>query len=401
MARYEYSARDSSGHLAKGRAEAASRGACVAEIKAKGLRPVSVREIKPARGRAKIKSEDVELFCQQMSSMIGAGVPMLKAMDSLQATAPSRELGAIYGAAREGMSAGQALSDCLAARPDVFDDYFLAMVRAGEASGSLEEAFQRLEAHLAFQREMKANGLKVVRYPAIVGCVMLAALGIINVFVIPAFAKAYASFGAKLPFFTQLLIGTSSFLVDYGAFVLAAAWLAWIGARRYGKTPQGAELYGGWALKLPLFGPLFHKAALARYCSALASAYSCGLPLSASIELVAPSCDNAWLSRRLGSMRGALERGSTLAKACHETGAFRPDALQMLAVGEESGRLDILLEKVSKLYRHQVERELEALPPKLEPIMLAFMACLLLVFALGVFLPMWDLASVAMKGLNK
>jgi MSHA biogenesis protein MshG len=401
MPRYEYKARDASGQEARGRTEAASRSACVESLKRRGLRPNSVEEIAPPKLAGKMKSEDLEFFCQQMASMLGAGVSILKTMDSLEATSPNKEIAAVYATIREGLSSGNQLSGCLAAHPELFDSYFVAMVRAGESTGAIDSVFQRLEEHLAFQRDMRASAMKVIRYPLIVAGVMLIALGIINVFVIPAFAKAYAGFGAKLPFFTQLLIATSDFIVSYGLLLLITVGGATWTAIRYGRTVRGAKLYGRWALKMPIFGTLFHKSALARYCAALASAYSCGLPLASSIELVAPACGNAWLAAKLGGMRSALERGTTLTKACSDTQSFRPDALQMLAVGEESGKLDTLLEKVSSLYKNQVEREIEALPPKIEPFMLVMIAGLVLVLALGVFLPMWDLASVAMKGMNK
>jgi MSHA biogenesis protein MshG len=402
MPKYSYTAKDSKGIESVGKTEALDLADAVRSLRAKGLNPVKLNEVQEVAVKTgSIKPEDLEIFCQQMATMSDSGLPMSKSISALGTSSSSKGLRAACASIVDGLGSGLTLDACVSRHPEVFDGYFQAMVKAGEATGRLPESFARLCAHLEFQREISTKTKAALRYPITVMGFMVAALFIVNIFVIPAFGKAFASFGAELPYFTKLLLAFSHFMVDNWKLLLGAAAGLAMGARAYVKTKAGALAWAKFKIKMPLFGELAHKAALARYCAALAAAYAAGMPIYQAVALVADTSGNAWMGERLKAVKPSLERGRGLVGAFAEVEAFTPLAIQMVAVGEETGRLDDQLNKVASMYRQMVDRDLRALSDKIEPIMMVFLGALVLVLALGILLPIWDLSSVALQGLKK
>jgi MSHA biogenesis protein MshG len=274
----------------------------------------------------------------------------------------------------------------------------LNMVRVGEMTGRLDEVFLRLYEFFAFEKKIREDIRAALRYPAIVIGALAVAMFIVNLFVIPAFAKMFMSFKAQLPLMTRVLIATSEAFVAYWPLMIAIAIAAAVAFRVYTHTPKGRYSWGWLKLHLPVVGSLIHKATLARFSRSFALAGKSGVPIVQALALVAEVVDNAFLEARILQMRDGIERGESILRTAVATGVFDPVVLQMVAVGEETGEIDSLMGEIADMYEREVAIEVEGLTAKLEPVLLVAVGVLVLILALGVFLPMWDMATAARGG---
>jgi MSHA biogenesis protein MshG len=406
MPAFSYKARNPRGELLTGRLEGGSSDTVADELMRSGLTPVEIKALvgkvdaKPLFGawfEDKVSELDLMLFARQMASLLKAGVPILRSLASLAESSAHPAFQKLLADLREGLSAGRELSTCLRKHTRIFPAFFINMVRVGEATGRLDEVFLRLFHHLEFEREMRDRVKSALRYPSFVIAALVIALGVINVFVIPAFAKVYKSSQADLPLMTRILVGFSEWTVQWWPLLLAAAALGFIGLRWWKNTPQGRYAWDRWLLKLPIAGKIVHKAALARFAKGLAMTYQSGVPIVQGLTNAAEVVDNAFIASRIEQMRNGVERGETLTRAATTTAVFTPVILQMMAVGEETGELDRLLLEIGELQQREVEYEIRTLSEQVEPILIAGLGIIVLVVALGVFLPVWDLGSTMMK----
>ncbi|TCS71885.1 MSHA biogenesis protein MshG [Sulfuritortus calidifontis] len=406
MPAFAYKARNSRGELLTGRQEGTSPEAVADELARSGLIPVEVRPAK-ATGEFKlslpkllgdrVSDLDLMLFVRQMNSLLKAGVPILRALTSLADSAVKPALRNVLNGIREGLAAGRELSVSLRRYPNVFPDFFVNMVRVGETTGRLEEVFLRLYHHYEFEIDMRERVKGALRYPAFVVVAILAAIVVINVVVIPAFAKVYAQAKVELPLLTRILIGTSDWMVHWWPLLLGLLVLIVIGFRLWVGTPAGAYHWSRLLLKLPIAGKIVHKAALARFAKSLAVGHASGLPITQNLTSVARVVDNVYLASRIEQMRDGVERGESLTRVAAAAGVFTPVVLQMLAVGEETGDIERLLNEVGDMYQRDVEYEVKALSDQIEPILIVVMGILVLIVALGVFLPLWDLGKTMLR----
>ena len=406
MPAFSYKARNPRGELLTGRLEGGSSDAVADELMRSGLTPVEVKALvgkadaKPLFGawfEDKVSELDLMLFARQMASLLKAGVPILRSLSSLAESSGHPAFQKLLADLREGLSAGRELSVCLRKHAQIFPAFFINMVRVGEATGRLDEVFLRLFHHLEFEREMRDRVRSALRYPSFVIAALAIALGVINVFVIPAFAKVYKSSQADLPLMTRILVGFSEWTVQWWPLLLAVAALGFIALRWWKNTPQGRYAWDRWLLKLPIAGKIVHKAALARFAKGLAMTYQSGVPIVQGLTNAAEVVDNAFIASRIEQMRNGVERGETLTRAATTTAVFTPVMLQMMAVGEETGELDRLLLEIGELQQREVEYEIRTLSEQVEPILIAGLGIIVLVVALGVFLPVWDLGSTMMQ----
>jgi len=267
----------------------------------------------------------------------------------------------------------------------------------GETTGMLEEIFLRLYNHLEFQELMRNQVKAAVRYPVFVVLAMIIAIVIINLFVIPAFAKVYAGFNAPLPFLTRMLIGFSDLMVAtwwLQGFALVGAVLLF---RSYTQTPAGRYKWDRFKLRIPIAGKIVLKATLARFSRSLSLAIRSGVPIVQGLTVVAQTVDNAYVAGQVEKMREGVERGESVLRTASHTGIFTPVVLQMVMVGEESGSLDDMMQEIADIYQREVEYELKTLGAQIEPILILSLGVLVLILALGVFLPIWDLGQAAIK----
>src|SRR5688572_18300568 len=410
MPQFAYQGRNARGELVKGVLEGASSGAVADQLFNTGITPVHIGEASasaPAQagaalrmrfGEAKVELADLMLFSRQMYTLLKAGVPIVRGLAGLQESSQNPALQSALGDVRESLESGRELSLSLRRHPNAFPAFMVSLVRVGELTGRLDEVFLRLSEFFAFEKKMREDIKAALRYPLIVILALAVAMFIVNIFVIPAFAKIFASFKTELPLVTRLLIVTSDLFVAYWPLMIAALVAAVFGWRVYLKTPGGRYQWDRTKLRLPVVGELIHKATLARFSRGFALSGKSGVPVVQALAVVANVVDNAYLESRILQMRDGIERGESILRTAVATGVFNPVVLQMVAVGEETGEIDALMTEIADMYEREVAIEVEGLTAKLEPILLVFMGVLVLILALGVFLPMWDLASAARGG---
>jgi MSHA biogenesis protein MshG len=348
-------------------------------------------------GRRKVTLLDLMLFSRQMHTLLKAGVPILRALAGLQEAAQNPTMIEVIQDLRASLDAGVELSASMSKHPEVFSFFYVSLVRVGELTGQLEDVFLRLYSHLEFEKEIRESIAAAVRYPIFVLCAMAAAIAIVNLFVIPAFAKVYAGFKAELPFLTKVLVGFSNFMVDTWPFQLAAIVLAIFGFRAWVATKRGKYQWDRVKLRIPIAGKIILKATLARFARSFSLALQSGLPVVQSLTTVAQVVDNDYIGKRIEQMREGVERGESVLRTAVGAGVFTTVVLQMIAVGDETGELDDLLRQVADLYERDVEYEIKTLAQQIEPILIIGLGGLVLILALGVFLPIWDLGKAAIK----
>jgi MSHA biogenesis protein MshG len=408
MPYFAYKARDARGGLVEGVLEGADSGAVATALSGNGITPVEIAPATAPRGDAparpvwqlrqpRVHATDLLLFSRQMYSLLKAGVPILRALGGLQESSHNPAFRHTLQQVRESLESGRELSTSLQRQGKVFSPFYVAMVYVGETTGRLEEIFLRLFHHLEFQEEMRNQVKSALRYPLFVVVVMAVALAIINLFVIPQFARVYEGFGTQLPRITLWLIAVSQFWLVYWwllALLLAGAFLgfrAWVG------TDAGRYRWDRFKLRVPIAGPIVHKATLARFARSFALAIRSGVTAVHGLSLVSQVVDNRYMAERIERMREGVERGESVLRTAVSSGAFTPVALQMVLVGEESGSLDDMMDEVADMYTREVQYDLKTLGAQIEPVLIVLLGGLVLIVALGVFLPIWDLGRVAFQ----
>ncbi len=289
------------------------------------------------------------------------------------------------------------MASALGRHPRVFSELFLSLVHVGENTGRLELAFLEIGKYLELEKSTKKKVKSATRYPIFVLVAMAAALAVITVFVIPVFSDAFASFGAELPWQTQVLMNTSDFVPNYWPFILLAIFGSIAGFISYTNSEKGRLLWDRKKLRLPVFGHVLERIALGRFARSFSMVMSAGLPIVQGLIVVSGAVGNAFIAKNVQKMREGVERGESLYITAANTEMFSPLVLQMISVGEETGMVDELLAEVADFYDAEVEYDIDKLGDSIEPILIVFIAGLVLILALGVFLPIWDL-NTAVNG---
>ncbi|HEX4984433.1 MAG TPA: type II secretion system F family protein [Burkholderiales bacterium] len=410
MSLFAYKGRDGAGQLVRGVLEGTDSGAIATQLFNAGITPVEIGETRdgetspPAAGslfsrltRPPIRNEDLLLFSRQMHALLKAGVPIMRALGGLQESATNSAFREVLRSVRENLDSGRPLSAALQRQSGVFSAFYIAMVYVGETTGQLEEIFLRLFNHLEFQEFMRNQVKSALRYPIFVVVAMAIALAVINLFVIPEFAKVYRGFGAELPALTRVLIGFSNFMVTSWPWLLAGLAGAFFAFRAYTRTVQGRYTWDRFKLRVPIAGKIVLKATLARFARSLSLSVRSGVPIVQGLTLVAQTVDNAMVAEKVDKMRDGVERGESVLQTAVHAGIFTPVVMQMIMVGEESGALDDMMAEIADMYQREVEYELRTLGAQIEPILIVCLGVVVLILALGVFLPIWDLGQAALK----
>lgn len=402
---FAYKGRNAQGALVEGRLESIDSRALANQLLSQNITPV---EIKPSRApnashdielsflKEKIDTLDVMLFSRQMYTLMKAGIPIMKALSGLEASTKKKPLADVIGDIRNGLDSGRELSSALQSHSEVFSGFYVSMVRVGETTGMLDQVFLRMFHHLEFERFMRDQIKSALRYPSFVMVAMLVAMIVVNIFVIPAFSKVFQTMGTELPILTKILLATSNFMLNYWLVLLIALAGLFFGFRRYITTEKGKLQWDRFKLNTPIAGKIIHKATLARFARSYALAGKSGVPIIQALTLVAQTVDNDFIAQKVIKMREGVERGESILRTANASGIFSPIVLQMIAVGEESGSLDELMEEIADMFQRDVEYEIKTLGAQIEPIMILFLGAMVLVLALGIFLPIWDLGNVAL-----
>jgi MSHA biogenesis protein MshG len=390
-------------------AEAADADACAGQLFGGGLTPIDITPTRRKAGSSgdakgwlerltekKVTSMDVQLFSRQIYTLLKSGVPIMRGLAGLQESAINKSFAKVIKDLRESLDAGRELSAAMKRHPECFSSFYLSMVRVGEMTGRLEEVFLRLFDHLEFDRDMRQRVKSAMRYPSFVVGAMIIAMAVVNIFVIPQFEKVFASFHAELPLMTRILLATSRFTVQYWpalALLVAGAgggFISWVG------TVRGKLAWDRYKLRIPIAGKIIHKGTMSRFARSFALSLRSGVPIVHALTVVAQTVDNAYLAGRVEQMRDGVERGESITRTATAANVFTPIVLQMIAVGEESGSLDDLMDEIAQMYEREVDYELKTLSSQIEPILIGFLGVMVLILALGVFLPIWDLGKAAL-----
>lgn len=405
MPTFHYKGRNQRGEAVHGSLEAVTADAVAAQLFNTGVTPVDITETKASTdvigslrlkfGAGKIETQEMALLCRQMYTLLKAGVPIMQALRGLQTSAKNPAMARVINSVHDTLDSGQDLTAALKRHPDVFPSLFVALVQVGESTGTLEDAFLRIGRHLEQEKETRDRVKSALRYPMFVFIAIGVAMVIINVFVIPAFAKMFTSFRIELPWATKILMATSQFTIANGPLLLVGFIALVVGTRAYLKTPSGRYRWHKAKLKIPIIGPIIYQAMLARFAAALAMTIKTGVPLVQGLTAVSRAVDNDYIAARIVQIRDGVERGESITRTAAATGMFPPLVLQMIGVGEETGSIDTLMEDVNEYYTREVDHALKNLSGALEPILLVVIGVLVLILALGVFLPMWDITKAA------
>lgn len=408
MPLFAYKGRNARGELMQGVVEAADSGAVADQLFSTGVTPIEINATKAVAKanedslwerltEKKVNPMDVQLFSRQMYTLLKSGVPIMRGLAGLQESAISKAFGRVIKDLRESLDAGRELSAAMRRHPDIFSAFYLSMIRVGEMTGRLEEVFLRLFEHMEFDRDMRERVKTALRYPTFVIIAMVIAMVVVNIFVIPAFAKVFESFNAELPLMTRILLATSSFMQNYWYLMAGGAIAAFFGFRAWIKTDKGRYEWDRIKLRIPIAGKIVHKATMARFARSFSLSARSGVPIVQALTVVSQTVDNAFLTSRIEQMRDGVERGESILRTAVTAAVFTPVVLQMIAVGEESGSLDDLMDEIAEMYEREVDYELKTLAAQIEPILITFLGAMVLVLALGIFLPIWDLGKAALR----
>jgi MSHA biogenesis protein MshG len=406
---FAYKGRNARGDLLQGVLEGADSGAIADQLFGTGVTPVEIlpttRKATGTDGndslwqrltRKKVTSIDVQLFSRQIYTLLKSGVPIMRGLAGLQESSTNKSFARILQDLRESLDAGRELSAAMRRHPEVFNSFYLAMIRVGEMTGRLEEVFLRLFDHLEFDRDMRQRVKTALRYPSFVIIAMVIAMAVVNIFVIPQFQNVFKTFHAELPLMTRILIGTSDFTKANWPYFLSAGIAGWFGFRSWSATVKGRLAWDHTKLRLPVAGKIVHKATMARFARSFALSIRSGVPIVQALSVVAQTSDNAYLAMRIEQMREGVERGESILRTATNAQVFTPVVLQMIGVGEESGSIDDLMDEIALMYEREVDYELKTLSSQIEPILIVFLGAMVLVLALGIFLPIWDLGQAAL-----
>ena len=406
---FAYKGRNGRGDLVQGTLDGIDSSVIADQLMNTGITPTEIKSFSANLGVAikpdffkrlaqekSVSPMDLLLFSRQMYTLLKAGVPIMRALAGLQESTRNPTFSALIQDLRESLDSGRELSAAMRRHPKVFSMFYVSMVQVGETTGLLDEIFIQLYDHLEFERDMRERIKTAMRYPSFVIVAMAIAIVIINLFVIPAFAKVYEGFHAELPTITKLLIGFSNFMVSYWLLMLAMVVAAVMGFRFYINTTEGRYKWDKYKFKLPVVGIIIFKATLSRFARSMALSFKSGMPILQGLNVVAMVVDNAFMRSRIEQMRDGVERGESILRTAVATGVFNPVVLQMIAVGEETGDMDGLMFEIASMYEREVKYEVATLSSKIEPILIVALGVLVLILALGVFLPMWDLGKAAM-----
>ena len=405
MPLYHYKARDKDGVLQKGAMEAAKREAVADQLANSGLIPVQIEEQVPSLFSgidfnalfSKVTSQDLIIFSRQIATLMSAGVPFIQSLTTMQKQTDNPLLRGAIVAIRRDLEAGETFSDALARHPRIFSKLYVSMIRAGETAGILDDILNRLALLAEHDAETRARVKTAVRYPMIVVIAICVAFVFLVSFVIPKFAVIFESLKTELPLPTRILIGINHAVQHYWYFmIIGISAFVW-GVIRYVGTPVGRWHWDKVKLKLPVFGVLFQKVALSRFARIFSAMQKSGISMMLTLEIAGETVGNVVIARVVEEMRENLREGKGLLGPMEASGLFPPLVVQMIAVGEETGQLDTMLNKVSDYYDMDVDYALRNLSTMIEPILLLFVGGMVLFLALGIFLPMWNMMTLFRK----
>jgi len=410
MPQFSYAGKSAQGGPLKGIIEAASAQAAAQALLSQNIVPISIEETKKVSGtnnssgfdigsllEQKVGLDEMIIFSRQMYSLLKAGIPIIRAIKGLSENASHKRFQEILEDIADQLEQGRSLSSAMVKYEKVFTRLTISVVVVGENTGKLDDVFLQLALYFEREQETRKRIKSALRYPTFVLIALAIAMFILNLFVVPVFTQMFERFDTELPIMTRVLIGTSNFFVNYWWLILIVLIATIISAKQYVNSTNGRLKWDKFKLKLPVVGSIIERSLLARYSRSFSMILRAGVPLTAGLSLTADAVDNAHMQMRIKAMRQGIEKGDSLLRVSKNSELFSTLVLQMIAVGEETGRLEQLLEESADYYEREVDFDLKSLTAKIEPILIGFVAVMVLILALGIFTPMWNMMS-AVKG---
>ena len=405
MAIFQYIGRNSEGRKVSGVIDDNSSSAAADQLLNKNIIPLTIKAAQPSSinkaehnlqhslTSKKVSTDEMLMFCRQMYALMRSGIPILKAVTGLAQTSKSATLKKVLIDINEQLERGYTLSAAMNNYPDVFSKLMTSIVLVGENTGQLDQSFATLARYLARDSESKRNIKQAVRYPLYVLITLVIAVFIVNIFVIPEFRDMFSQLQTELPLPTQWLISSSNLFVNHWYLLMLCLFGLFLLVKNNLATEDGRYNWDRRKLKLPVIGDIIERVCLARFAHSFSVVLSSGVPITTSLSLTADAIDNSYMASKVKAMRKSVESGEALLRTATASQLFTPLVLQMISVGEETGRLDKLLAEVADFYEREVDYDLKTLTDRIEPILISLIACLIIMLAMGVFLPMWDLYS--------
>ena len=408
MAIYKWRGRNARGEAVESQLEAISEDDVLKQLSVMGVIPLhiviaaakadnSIVNWLVRHNQKPLVTEDVLMFSRQMYTLSKANIPIIRALTGLKASSTKPAMVDMIDNITTNLERGTSLSVAMEKYTHVLGAFYIAMIKTGEMTGRLTEVFFRLNKYIAFQDDVRQRIKQATRYPMFVILTMVLAMVIINIFVIPGFANVYAGFGADLPGVTLGLLASSKWVLYWWPWLLGFFIGAGLLLRTYIRTASGRYYWDALKIRLPIIGDIILKATLARFAQSLALSLGSNVPLLQSLAIVGKTTDNAFIGRYIMQMRDGIERGQSIMQCATNTGIFTPMVLEMIAVGEETGELVDLLVEIADMYDRETDYSIKGLTSAIEPILVIFMGGLVLILALGVYLPMWDLSRAVMN----
>ena len=406
MKRFNYRGRGAQGTILRGQVEALTQSAATDQLLRQGIIPLEIKLATHHRPSLTLDGlwqrplpiEVLVIFCRQLYSLTKVGVPLLRAFKGLEQSASHLLLRSTLAEVTTELTNGHSLSAAMQQHPRVFSDLFVSMIHVGENTGRLDQTLLQLANYYQQEMDTRRQIKSAIRYPMFVMIAIGLAMIVLNTQVIPQFAGMFARFGVDLPWPTQVLISTSNLFVHYWPLMVIVMGTMWVGVRLWRNTPQGQQRWDLWRLKIPIIGSIINRALMARFSRTFALMIRAGVPLNQALKMAAEALDNRFLEQRLLDMKLGIESGSSIATTAANTDIFTPLVLQMIAVGEETGQIDELLLEAADFYDREVDYDLATLTARIEPLLLVVVSAMVLLLALGIFLPMWGMLDVANAG---
>ncbi len=400
---FSYRALNAAGGLVKGTLEADNRGLLINALQSQNLTILEIKEDKDKEAAKKasinitlfesVKINDLSLFTRQLSTMISAGLPIVRSLNILEEQTKNPMLKKAVADIHNNIEGGLALNECMARHPKIFSPMYVSMVKAGETGGTLDNILSRLADTLERDREINSKVKSASIYPIMILSVALIIVVFILTFVMPTFVEQFTSSGAELPAFTAFFLSISYFIRDYGLWLFIGIVLLIAGLKWVGTKPQGRLFFDHLYLKMPIIGKAVNRIAVSRFTRILGTLIRSGVPILDALDVLKGVVGNRVISDAIGEARDSIREGQTIAAPLAATAVFEPMVTQMIAVGEETGTLDDMLERMAVFYDNEVTFAIDALLKSLEPVMIIFMAIIVGSIIVAIYLPVFNIIT--------
>ncbi|MBP1727754.1 MAG: pilC [Deltaproteobacteria bacterium] len=397
MPKFTWEARTKAGAQQKGVMEASNESMVEAQLKKYGFMSISVKAEKAGfkfgGGGGKVDTKDLVVFTRQFATMIDSGLPLVQCLDILASQQLNKSFKSALQNIKESVESGSTFADALAKHPKIFDQLYVNLIAAGEVGGILDTILNRLAAYIEKALKLKKQVKGAMVYPATIISIAVVVIGVILVFVIPTFAKMFADFGGTLPMPTIIVIAMSNFLQRYILVIIGIFYGIKVAIGKYYATPAGRKLMDRFFLQLPVVGVLIRKVAVAKFTRTLGTMISSGVPIMDGLEIVAKTAGNKIVEDAIYKVRQAISEGKTMAEPLGESGVFPPMVTQMIAVGEATGAMDTMLNKIADFYDDEVDDAVGNLTSMMEPLLMLFLGVTVGGLVVAMYLPIFKLAG--------